>query len=96
LGVNVQRIPAKRVIPAILKIIETFKADKKQGETFKSWVHKIVTGHSDSNVKSIDDIKKILLPFTEAPSVESDKDFYADYGSDSGYHARTGKGECAA
>jgi sulfite reductase (ferredoxin) len=96
LGVNVQRIPAKRVIPAILKIIETFKADKKQGETFKSWVHKIATGHSDSNVKSIEDIKKILLPFTEAPSVESDKDFYADYGSDSGYHARTGKGECAA
>ncbi len=96
LGVNVLRIPAKRVIPAILKIIETFKADKKSNDTLKSWVHKIVTGHSDSNAKSIADIKKILLPLTEVPSIADDKDFYADYGSDSSYHTRTGKGECAA
>lgn len=96
LGINVLRIPAKRVIPAILKLIETFKADKKQGDTLKSWIHKIVTGHSDSQIKSINDIKKILLPFTVAPSITDDKDFYADYGSDSHYHTRTGKGECAA
>jgi sulfite reductase (ferredoxin) len=96
LGVNVLRIPAKRVIPAILKIIESFKTDKKQGETLKTWIHKIVTGHSDSSIKSIDDIKKILLPFTVTPSITDDKDFYADYGSDSSYHTRTGKGECAA
>ncbi len=96
LGANILRIPAKRVIPSILKLVETFKANKKQGEDFKSWIHKVVTGHADSQVKTIDDIKKILLPFTQAPSIEQDKDFYADYGSDSGYHARTGKGECAA
>ncbi|WP_268543333.1 nitrite/sulfite reductase [Candidatus Nitrosotenuis cloacae] len=96
LGANVLRIPAKRVIPATLKVIEAFKADKKQGETLKSWIHKILTGHSDSQVKSLDDIKKILVPLTGAPSIESDKDFYADYGSDSSYHTRTGKGECAA
>lgn len=95
LGVNVLRIPAKRVIPAILKLVETFKSDKKQGDTFKSWVHNLVTGHGNS-VKSIDDVKKILLPFTEVPPIDSDKDFYADYGSDSHYHTRTGKGECAA
>jgi sulfite reductase (ferredoxin) len=96
LGVNVLRIPAKRIIPTILKLIETFKANKKQGEDFKSWIHKLVTGHADSQVKTIDDVKKILLPFTQAPTIEQDKDFYADYGSDSSYHTRTGKGECAA
>ena len=96
LGVNVLRVPAKRVIPAILKLIETFKANKKQGEDFQSWIHKIVTGHADSAVKSIDDVKKILLPFTQVPSIEADKDFYADYGSEAGYHTKTGKGECAA
>lgn len=96
LGANVLRIPAKRVIPAILKIIEIFKADKKPGDTLKAWVHRIVSGHNDSQIKSLDDIKKILLPFTEVPPISSDKDFYADYGSDSSYHARTGKGECAA
>lgn len=96
LGHTVLRIPAKRVIPVILKLIEVFKANKKPGEDFASWIHKIITGHADSAVKSIDDIKKILLPFTEAPPIEKDKDFYADYGSDSSYHTRTGKGECAA
>jgi sulfite reductase (ferredoxin) len=96
LGVNVMRIPAKRVMPAILKVIETFKANKKPGDTLKSWIHKVVTGHSDSQIKSVDDIKKILLPLTQVPSVTDDKDFYADYGSDSSYHTRTGKGECAA
>lgn len=96
LGVNVMRIPAKRVMPAILKVIESFKANKKPGDTLKSWIHKVVTGHSDSQIKSVDDVKKILLPLTQVPSVADDKDFYADYGSDSSYHARTGKGECAA
>jgi len=96
LGANLMRIPAKRVIPATLKLIEIFKANKKPGEDFKSWIHKVVTGHADSQVKTLDDIKKILLPFTEAPSIEQDKDFYAPYGSDSSYHTRTGKGECAA
>jgi sulfite reductase (ferredoxin) len=96
LGVNVMRIPAKRVMPAILKVIEAFKANKKPRDTLKSWIHKVVTGHSDSQIKSIDDIKKILLPLTQVPSVTDDKDFYADYGSDSSYHTRTGKGECAA
>ncbi len=96
LGVNVLRIPAKRIMPAILKIIETFKANKKQGDTLKSWIHNVATGHGDSSIKSVNDIKKILLPLTVAPSIDDDKDFYADYGSDSHYHTRTGKGECAA
>ncbi len=61
LGVNVLRIPAKRTIPAILKIIETFKADRHPNDTLKSWIHKIVTGHSDTNVKSVADIQKNSL-----------------------------------
>jgi len=96
LGVNVMRIPAKRVIPAVLKLVETFKANKNQDDDLKSWIHKVITGHANSQVRTVDDIKKILLPFTQAPSIEQDKDFYADYGSDSSYHTRTGKGECAA
>lgn len=96
LGVNVLRLPAKRVIPAILKIIEVFKANKKQGDDLQSWIHKLITGHSDSEIRSVDDIKKILLPLTTTPSFTDDKDFYSDYGSDSSYHTRTGKGECAA
>lgn len=96
LGVNCLRIPAKRVIPAILKIIELFKQNKSSDDTLKSWMHRVVSGNEDSAIKSVEDIKKELSGLAAPPSIEDDPDFYADYGSDSNYHTRTGKGECAA
>ncbi len=96
LGQTLLRVPAKRVIPVILKIIEIFKANKKSDDTLKSWVHRVVNGNEDSEIKSIVDIKKILEPLIIPPTIEEDPDFYLDYGSDSSYHTKTGKGECAA
>ncbi len=96
LGQTCLRVPAKRVIPVILKIIETFKEHKKSGDTLKSWIHRVVNGNEDSDVKSVTDIKKILEPIIIPPTKEDDPDFYLDYGSDSSYHTKTGKGECAA
>ncbi|AFS82492.1 nitrite/sulfite reductase [Candidatus Nitrosopumilus sediminis] len=96
LGQTVLRVPAKRVIPVILKIIEIFKENKKSDDTLKSWVHRVVNGNEDSKIKSIADIKKILEPLTIPPTIEDDPDFYLDYGSDTSYHTKTGKGECAA
>ncbi|MEK6961841.1 MAG: nitrite/sulfite reductase [Thermoproteota archaeon] len=96
LGVNCLRVPAKRIITIILKIIELFKKNKKQDDTLASWMHRIVKGNENSEIKSVNDFKKILEPLTIPPTKEQDKDFYADYGSDSSYHTKTGKGECAA
>lgn len=96
LGATCQRIPAKRVIPVILKIIELFKQNKKSDDTLKDWMHRVVNGKEDSEVKSILDIRKALDSFTVPPTKEEDPDFYNDYGSDSSYHTKTGKGECAA
>jgi len=96
LGQTLLRVPAKRVIPVILKIIEIFKANKKSDDTLKSWIHRVVNGNEDSEIKSIIDIKKILEPLIIPPTIEDDPDFYLDYGSDSSYHTKTGKGECAA
>jgi len=62
----------------------------------KSWIHRIVNDSEDSAVKSINDIKKILEPLIIPPSIDDDPDFYLDYGSDTSYHTKTGKGECAA
>ena len=62
----------------------------------KSWINRVVNGNEDAEIKSIDDFKKALTEFTVPPTIEEDKDFYADYGSDDNYHTRTGKGECAA
>jgi sulfite reductase (ferredoxin) len=96
LGQTCLRVPAKRVIPVILKIIELFKENKKSGDTLKSWIHRIVSDSEDSDIKSINDIKKILEPLVIPPTKDDDPDFYLDYGSDTSYHTKTGKGECAA
>ena len=96
LGATCHRIPAKRVILVILKIIELFKQNKKSDDTLKDWMHRVVNGKEDSEIKSILDIRKALDSFTIPPTKEEDPDFYTDYGSDSSYHTKTGKGECAA
>jgi len=96
LGLTCLRVPAKRVIPVILKIIETFRQNKKADDTLKSWIHRVVSGNEDSEIRSINDIKKILEPLIIPPMKEDDPDFYLDYGSDTSYHTKTGKGECAA
>jgi len=96
LGATCSRIPAKRVIPVILKIIELFKQNKKSDDTLRDWIHRIINGKEDSRIKSIIDIRNILDPLIIPPTKEEDPDFYNDYGSDSSYHTKTGKGECAA
>ena len=96
LGINCLRIPAKKVIPTILKVIELFKQNKKGADTLSSWIHRIVNGSEDSDIKSINDFKQILSPLTVPPTKDEDSDFYTDYGNDSSYHTKTGKGECAA
>ncbi len=96
LGQTCLRVPAKRVIPVILKIIELFKQNKKSGDSLQSWIHRIVNGNEASAIQSIVDIKKILEPIIVPPTKEEDPDFYLDYGNDTSYHTKTGKGECAA
>ena len=96
LGIGALRIPAKRVIPVILKIIEIFKQNKKPDDTLSDWLHRIVNENEDSKVQSVGDIKKILMPLVVPPPIDDDPDFYSDYGTDGSYHTKTGKGECAA
>ena len=96
LGEITLRVPAKRVISVILKIIDVFKENKKPDDTLISWIHRIIAGNENSNIKSLNDLKKILEPLVAPPTKEDDPDFYLDYGSDTSYHTKTGKGECAA
>ncbi|MDH3765868.1 MAG: nitrite/sulfite reductase [Nitrosopumilus sp.] len=96
LGVNCMRVPAKRVIPVILKIIELFKKNKKSEDTLSSWINRIIEEKEDSEIKSINDFKPILSLLITPPTMAEDADFYSDYGSDTRYHTITGKGECAA
>ena len=96
LGVNCMRVPVKRIIPVILKIIELFKKNKQPNDSFSSWIDRIVKGNENSQIKSVNDFKKELSPLVVPPTKEQEKDFYTDYGEDTSYHTMTGKGECAA
>ena len=93
LGVGVMRVPAKRVIPVLLRIIELFRERKQENDTLESWAHRVVSG-ADSY--SVSDLKTDLAPLILPPSISEDPDFYSDYGADGAYHTKTGKGECAA
>jgi len=96
LGHHTSRVPVKRVIPVILKIIELFKKYKKSDDSLSKWIDRIVHGNESSEIKSVEDIKKIIAPLLVPPTKDDDADFYSDYGSDTSYHTITGKGECAA
>jgi sulfite reductase (ferredoxin) len=96
LGKAVMRVPAKKVLEVVLKIIDTFKKEKKSGEKLSEWIHKISVGNGSTEVKNLEDMKKILSPIIELPAFTSAPDFYKDYGTDTNFVAKTARGECAA
>ena len=96
LGHHTARVPVKRVIPVILKIIELFKENKQSDDTLAKWIERVVKGNESSKITSVEDIKKEIAPLIVPPKIEDEPDFYMDYGSDTNYHTVTGKGECAA
>tara|TARA_B110001454_G_scaffold67860_1_gene66202 strand:- start:1645 stop:2880 length:1236 start_codon:yes stop_codon:yes gene_type:complete len=96
LGHHTARVPVKRVIPVILKIIELYKENKQSDDTLAKWIDRVVHGNESSKINSVEIIKKEINSFLIPPAVEDEPDFYMDYGSDTSYHTVTGKGECAA
>jgi sulfite reductase (ferredoxin) len=97
LGKTVMRVPAKRVIDTILKIIELYTQHRSsESETLDQWVTKLANGSGTSAIKNLDDIKAALAQVIQLPSPDKDPEVYMDYGSDSRFTAKTARGECAA
>ena len=96
LGIICDRVPVKRVIPVLLKVIELYKENKQKNDSLVSWVDRVIHGTESSGIKSVNDIKKSISSLLIPPTKEEDPDFFLDYGSDTSYHTITGKGECAA
>jgi sulfite reductase beta subunit-like hemoprotein len=96
LGKNVMRVPAKRVINTILKIVEIYKEERTGNESLDAWITGIVKGQGNKKVRNLDDIKLALSSVTNLPSITEDPESYRDYGNDVKFTAKTAKGECAA
>jgi sulfite reductase (ferredoxin) len=96
LGKPIMRVPAKRVIDIIRKIIDVYKQERNNNETLNQWINKIVLGEGKGSIKNIENIKAILLPVTQLAPIEQDPESYRDYGNDVKFSAKTARGECAA
>ena len=96
LGKPIMRVPAKRVIDIIRKIIDVYKQERNNNETLNQWINKIVLGEGKGSIKNIENIKAILLPVTQLAPIEQDPESYRDYGNDIKFSAKTARGECAA
>lgn len=92
----VMRVPAKRVVEAVLKIIEAYRNERAQGETLHQWITKIVKGQGSGSIKGLEEVKALLAPVIQLPPAEQDPDAYRDFGSDAKFTAKTARGECAA
>ena len=97
LGRAVMRVPAKRVVDAILKVIESYRTERAgDDDTFHQWVVKITRGQGTGSIKTLEDVKALLATVIQLPPAENDPDAYRDFGSDSKFIAKTARGECAA
>jgi sulfite reductase (ferredoxin) len=90
------RVPAKRIIDTILKIVELYKQQRSEGETLHQWIVSVTKGQGSAGIKNLEGLKAALAQVIQLPSPDQDPDAYMDYGSDSRFSAKTARGECAA
>lgn len=96
LGKTAMRVPAKRVIDTILKVIEIYKQQSSQNETLHQWVVNVTKSRGVGDIKNLENMKAALAQVIQLPTPEQDPDAYRDYGSDYSFSAKTARGECAA
>jgi sulfite reductase (ferredoxin) len=96
LGRVIMRVPAKRVIDTVLKIIEIYRKEHREGETLRSWLDEVLRGKATGSIHDVEDIKRTLAAVVELPPVDQEPESYQDYGSDARFTAKTARGECAA
>lgn len=98
LGRTVMRVPAKRVISTIIKIIEIYRQERSANESLTKWIGKLINGtiNDTGEIKNLDDIKKALIQTISLLNPSDDPESYMDYGNDIKFSAKTAKGECAA
>jgi sulfite reductase (ferredoxin) len=92
----IMRVPAKRVIDTVRKIIEIYKQERSGSETLNEWINKIVKGEGAARIKNIENMKAVLTPVAQLRPIEQDPGSYLDYGTDTKFSAKTARGECAA
>ena len=86
-GKRIAQIPARRTPDATKAILDAYKKEKGEQETFLEWSDRVGQAR----------LKQIVEPFTVIPAYDKDPLAYEDLG-DAGklFKVEMGKGECAA
>jgi sulfite reductase (ferredoxin) len=96
LGKVFTRVPAKKVIDVVLKIIELCRQERNEGESLQQWTSRVLRGEGSTNVKNAEALKAIVDAASKLPSPEESPESYKDYGNEGKFSAKTARGECAA
>ncbi len=96
LGTVVARVPAKRMVDVILKLVEVYKQERNNGESFAAWIDRVLASKGNGKVKDVNALRAIIDEAARLPEPDKDPEAYMDYGSDNKFIVRTAKGECAA
>ena len=96
LAKTAMRVPAKRVIDTVLKVIELYKQQRSGNDSLHQWVVNVTKGQGTADIKNLEGLKAALAQVVQLPTPDQDPDSYRDYGSDSSFSAKTARGECAA
>jgi sulfite reductase beta subunit-like hemoprotein len=83
-GLAVQSIPARLAPAAVRRVIEHFREDRRDGETFRQYVIR----------NKVERFREMLADL--AKPAEMSPEIYKDWGDDLDFSLKLGRGECAA
>jgi adenylyl-sulfate kinase len=85
-GAQVVKIPAKRVPAAVLRFLDLFAAQKREGERFGDYLRRLTP----------DDVKAATKDLADIDPAVAKADEYIDFDAQNGFVVETKEGECAA
>lgn len=83
-GLAIQSLPAKAVPTAVTRVLDHFKHTRTDGESFRGYVTR----------NKVEFFRSMVLDL--AKPVESDPDYFKDWGDEASYSLQLGRGECAS
>lgn len=96
LGQILTRVPAKRVVEVVLKVIELYKREREAWEPIEAWICRVQKGLGGPDIRDSADLKRAVDAVAEIKGPDEDPDAYVDWGSTLTFIAKTARGECAA
>jgi sulfite reductase beta subunit-like hemoprotein len=84
-GVAIQSLPARYAPEAVSRVLEHFKANRQEGESFRAYVLRF----------KVETFKKLTADLVKPPA-DAPPEMYQDWGDDMAFSLQLGRGECAA